>query len=175
MAHEVLHAGRGRPSRRRWRPSRPPGLLLVGGRLAGAVEIRVNVYGGCPGFRQRHDTGPLTIEIFISRVGDTAGASTTFVLSSTVQLKTHDTPARCRTPMHHYDHDVLHVILLRLGASSADQVELRETARREPPLRLYRAMRGDRWTYVDRALAVRLREIGAVWSGELLRDPCAVA
>ncbi len=73
------------------------------------------------------------------------------------------------------EQDILHVILLRLGASSADQIELRETARREPPLRLYRAMRGAKWAYVDRALAVRLRGHGAVWLGELLRDPCAVA
>ena len=93
----------------------------------------------------------------------------------TRQPEAHDVPARCRTTMHYSDHDVLHLILLRLGASSADQIELQETVRHEPTLRLYRAMRGEKWAYVDRALAVRLRENGAVWSGELLRDPCEVA
>jgi hypothetical protein len=75
--------------------------------------------------------------------------------------------------MHHSDHDVLHLIFLRLGASRGDQIELREIARRD--VRLYRATHGSKWAYVDRAIAIRLRENGARWSGEVLRDPCAVA
>ena len=30
-------------------------------------------------------------------------------------------------------------------------------------------------TFVDRALAIRLRFDGAVWCGDIMRDPCAVA
>ncbi len=77
--------------------------------------------------------------------------------------------------MHHPDHDILRIILVRLEAFDACEVELEEAARHEPSLPLYRARRGGKWTYVDRALAIRLRENGAGWSGELLRDPCAVA
>ncbi len=80
-----------------------------------------------------------------------------------------------RTPMHHSHHDVLHLIFTQLGASSAFEIVLAEPGRCERSRNQYRAHRGDRWTYVDREVAIRLRANGAAWSGEVLRDPVAVA
>lgn len=77
--------------------------------------------------------------------------------------------------MMHRDHHTVRLILARLAASSAKQVKLEEIRRLLPNVRLYLASCGEKWTYVDRPLARRLRAYGAVWSGDLLRDPCAVA
>jgi hypothetical protein len=77
--------------------------------------------------------------------------------------------------MHHHHHNVIHLVLVRLSALSPEEIKLEEIARYEPLHPFYRARCGERWTYVDRPLAVRLRENGAEWVGDLLRDPCAVA
>ncbi len=68
--------------------------------------------------------------------------------------------------------NVLQVILTRLSASSVADVSL-EIATLDQPF--YRARCGERFAYVDRVLAVRLRERGATWLGDIAKDPCAVA
>jgi len=69
----------------------------------------------------------------------------------------------------------LGIVYERLGVMRADEVwieELRHTAFGDAG---YRACSEMTSTYIDRALAVCLRTDGARWSGEIARDPCAVA
>ena len=77
--------------------------------------------------------------------------------------------------MHHTLHTILNLVLVRLDAFAASDVQLREVANYEPHRPWYRAQCGLRWTYVDRVVARTLRENGAMWTGDILKDPCAVA
>lgn len=73
----------------------------------------------------------------------------------------------------HSDQDILKVILARLDATHVRDIQLDAYDRRDRLI--YRARHGDRTAFVDRPLAIRLRESGAVWCGDVLEDPCAVA
>jgi len=73
------------------------------------------------------------------------------------------------------DHDMLDEILNRLGAVDAMQVELMPAGKLHATTKLYRVSHGAEWAYVNRSLAVRLRERGARWTADLRLDPCAVA
>jgi hypothetical protein len=77
--------------------------------------------------------------------------------------------------LHHPDHEALQGVLTELGAKEPRDVRLETFIGQINAGLTYRAFSGTRSIYIDRPLAVRLRENGAVWCGELLRDPCAVA
>ena len=61
----------------------------------------------------------------------------------------------------------------RLEVAAAEEISLEEGGAGNQIY--YVARSRSKRTFVDRALAVRLRFDGAVWCGELSRDPCAVA
>jgi hypothetical protein len=79
-------------------------------------------------------------------------------------------------PLRDADQDVaLARVLDHLGANEPGDVQLSPAARCQTSISLYRASHGTMWAYVDRVLAVGLRERGARWFGEVHLDPCPVA
>lgn len=79
----------------------------------------------------------------------------------------------CRAMTLRLRGDPLFALLMRLEIDDPSKVALDEVF--EDAQFMYRARYCSRWTYVTRALAIRLRASGALWSGHLARDPCAVA
>jgi hypothetical protein len=67
------------------------------------------------------------------------------------------------------------LICARLEVESPREISLEELTKVDPTRPMYRARGTSRWTYVDRSLAILLRERGATWNGDVSRDPCAVA
>ncbi len=72
-------------------------------------------------------------------------------------------------------HDEIDSLLEGLDADAASDVQLEDVVTGSSDRPLCRARCGARWAYVNRMLARDLRQLGAVWRGDLLRDPCAVA
>ena len=68
---------------------------------------------------------------------------------------------------------IVNTLFLRLGVSEASEIHLE----RGPNIvaLMYIAKSGARRTYVDRALAVVLRRMGASWAGDIRNDPYASA
>jgi hypothetical protein len=70
-------------------------------------------------------------------------------------------------------HTVLHQVLERVAAHDAREVTLERGGHHEVAPYLVRCR--DRHAFVDRVLAMALREHGGRWLGDFSSDPCAVA
>jgi hypothetical protein len=66
-------------------------------------------------------------------------------------------------------------VYARLEVTNACEIDLHEAPRLVLGRRLYVARARERRTYVERRIATYLRAGGAVWCGDVRRDPCAVA
>lgn len=69
--------------------------------------------------------------------------------------------------------DPLSYLFDRLEVTEANEIRLDVAEPRGT--RFFIARSASKLTYVDRQLAIRLRADGAVWCGDVSRDPCAVA
>lgn len=69
--------------------------------------------------------------------------------------------------------DLLSSVFERLDVVEAREISLEESPTMDRPV--YIARSRSRRTLVDRPLAIRLRTDGAIWRGDITRDPCAVA
>ena len=73
------------------------------------------------------------------------------------------------------DRAILQVVFEQLRVSAAREIYIDEVRISTAGTTRYVAMSPSGEAHIDRMLAIRLRSDGAIWCGEIARDPCAVA